>query len=402
MAKKRGHGEGSISQRKDGRWMGQITLGIDPATKKAKRITFYGKTRREVQDKIREALNLKERGLLSEPSKLTLEEWLDTWLNDYKKQELKPSTWASYKGLIDNYIKPDLGKYKLNKLRTNDIQRFYNNKLENGRKTQKQNDKQELKGLSTRTVKYIHTVLKAALAQAEKEGHIPGNPAAATTQPRQQKKEITPLSVEQVQHFLNSVKDNWLYPLFVTDLGTGLRRGELLGLKWADINLDDGTAMVRRSLIQINSQVILQENTKTKSSTATVKLPDTVVKELKKVKKQQAQDRLFLGEAYQDLGFVFAWPDGRPIRPDYLYHQFKILLKTNGLPDARFHDLRHTFCTLLMEAGEDLATVSKLARHSSYSITADIYGHLTKKMQDQAADKLDSILKDPKMIREVK
>lgn len=402
MAKKRGHGEGGISQRKDGRWMGQITLGIDPATKKAKRITFYGKTRREVQDKIREALNLKERGLLSEPSKLTIEEWLDTWMDDYKKQELKPSTWVSYKSLIENYIKPNLGKFKLNKLRTNDIQRFYNNMLENGRKATKPADKQESKGLSTRTVKYIHTILKAALAQAEKEGHIQGNPAAATTQPRQTKKEITPLSVEQVQHFLSSVKDNWLYPLFVMDLGTGLRRGELLGLKWDDINLMDNTATIRRSLLQIKGQLLLQEDTKTKASKATVKLPGTVAKELKKVKKQQAKDRLFLGEAYQDLGFVFAWPDGHPIRPDYLYHQFKTLLKENGLPDVRFHDLRHTFCTLLLEAGEDLATVSKLARHSSYSITADIYGHLTKKMQDQAADKLDIILKDQKKNREVK
>jgi integrase len=130
LAKKRGHGEGSISQRKDGRWMGQITLGINPATKKAKRLTFYGKTRKEVQEKIREALNQKDKGMLSEPSKLTLQEWLKTWLEDYKQRELKESTWESYKSLIEDYINPDLGMVKLSKLRTNDIQRFYNEKTD--------------------------------------------------------------------------------------------------------------------------------------------------------------------------------------------------------------------------------------------------------------------------------
>jgi integrase len=393
LAKKRGHGEGSISQRKDGRWMGQITLGINPATKKAKRLTFYGKTRKEVQEKIREALNQKDKGMLSEPSKLTLQEWLKTWLEDYKQRELKESTWESYKSLIEDYINPDLGMVKLSKLRTNDIQRFYNEKLTNGRKRNVKKDGEEITGLSTRTVKYIHTVLSGALKQAVKEGLIPANPADATTQPRQVKKEITPLSAEQVRYFLDNIKANWLYPVFVTDLGTGLRRGELLGLKWDVVNLKDGTATIRRSLIQVKGKVFLQEDTKTKSSTATVKLPNTVVKELRKVKKQQAQYKLILGKAYQDSDFVFTWPDGRYIRPDYLYHQYKNLLKENGLPDTRFHDLRHTFCTMLLESGEELSTVSKLARHSSFSITADIYGHLTTNMQNQAAEKIDAILK---------
>jgi integrase len=266
-------------------------------------------------------------------------------------------------------------------------------KLTNGRKRNVKKDGEEITGLSTRTVKYIHTVLSGALKQAVKEGLIPANPADATTQPRQVKKEITPLSAEQVRYFLDNIKANWLYPVFVTDLGTGLRRGELLGLKWDVVNLKDGTATIRRSLIQVKGKVFLQEDTKTKSSTATVKLPNTVVKELRKVKKQQAQYKLILGKAYQDSDFVFTWPDGRYIRPDYLYHQYKNLLKENGLPDTRFHDLRHTFCTMLLESGEELSTVSKLARHSSFSITADIYGHLTTNMQNQAAEKIDAILK---------
>lgn len=167
----------------------------------------------------------------------------------------------------------------------------------------------------------------------------------------------------------------------------------MLSFKWEDIDLQSGTATIRRSLLQIQGQLHLQEDTKTKSSKATIKLPGEVLKALKQLKRDQAKEKLLLGEAYQDQDYVFAWEDGRPIRPDYLYHRFNALLKQNGLPDVRIHDLRHTFCTLLLEAGEDLATVSKLARHSSYSITADIYGHLTKTMQDQAASKMDAILK---------
>jgi integrase len=262
LAKKRGHGEGSISQRKDGRWMGQITLGINPATKKAKRLTFYGKTRKEVQEKIREALNQKDKGMLGEPSKLTLQEWLKTWLEDYKKRELKESTWESYKSLIEDHINPDLGMVKLSKLRTNDIQRFYNEKLNNGRKRKIEKDGEEISGLSTRTVKYIHTVLSGALKQAVKEGIIPVNPADATTQPRQQKHEITPLTTDQVRQLLEDIKDDWMYPVYVTALGTGLRRGELLGLKWEALDLEAGMALIKRELVQVKGKVKLQEYTK--------------------------------------------------------------------------------------------------------------------------------------------
>ena len=395
MAKKRGHGEGSISQRKDGRWMGQITLGINPATKKAKRLTFYGKTRKEVQEKIREALNQKDKGMLGEPSKLTLQEWLKTWLEDYKKRELKESTWESYKSLIEDHINPDLGMVKLSKLRTNDIQRFYNEKLNNGRKRKIEKDGKEISGLSTRTVKYIHTVLSGALKQAVKEGIIPVNPADATTQPRQQKHEITPLTTDQVRQLLEDIKDDWMYPVYVTALGTGLRRGELLGLKWEALDLEAGMALIKRELVQVKGKVKLQEYTKTKGSNRTIALPDMVTRELKKLRIRQKQERLQLGPAYQDKGYVFCWPDGRYIRPDYAYHQLKKQLEDHNLPSIRFHDLRHTFATMLLEAGEHPKVVSEMLGHSSITITLDIYSHVLPSMQAKAAAKLNGILEAP-------
>jgi len=391
VAKKRGHGEGSISQRKDGRWMGQITIGVDPVTRKSKRLTFYGKTRKEVQDKIREALNQKDRGLLSEPSRMTLGEWLKTWLEDYKKQELKISTWESYKSLIEDHMVPELGYIKLNKLKTNDIQRFYNSKLENGRKDGKG-------GLSARTVRYIHTVLSAALDQAVKEGYILVNPAAATTQPRHVKKEITPLSTDQVKQFLQDIKDDWLYPVFITALGTGLRRGELLGLKWDVVDLETGAALIKRELVQVKGKVRLEEYTKTKGSTRTIALPDMVIRELKKLRGKQKQDRLLLGPAYQDNDYVFCWPDGSYIRPDYVYNRLKTLLNEHGLPSIRFHDLRHTFATMLLEAGEHPKVVSEMLGHSSITITLDIYSHVLPSMKEKAAAKLNDILVQNKQV----
>ncbi len=425
MAKKRGHGEGSISQRKDGRWMGQVTLGIDPRTKKAKRLTFYGKTRKEVQDKVREALNQKDKGLLSEPSKLTLEEWLRSWMDDYKKQELRISTWTSYNNLIVDHINPGIGSVKLNKLRTNEIQRFYNDLLVNGRKRAveiPQEDGSTIKNrcLSTRTVKYIHTVLKAALEQAVKEGIIPYNPANATTQPRQVKKEITPLTTVQVQKFLEEIKDDWLYPVYITALGTGLRRGELLGLKWEVVDLKAGTAIIKRELTQIKGQVMLEEYTKTKGSARTISLPDSVTQVLKRVRKQQ--ESLIMDESEskgnvitlkkaadkrnqkQDIenSFVFCWPDGRYIRPDFAYRRLKKLLADNNLPSIRFHDLRHTFATMLLEAGEHPKVVSEMLGHSSITITLDTYSHVLPSMQAKAAGKLSSILEEKKQTKEIK
>ncbi len=426
-ARKKGNGEGSVYfNEKKKLWIGQISFN-DPATGEGKRKNFSGKSKTEVLAKMRENQHLKDTGRLITPKKMTLSDWLDTWLSDYKKGELKASTYDSYHRLIETHIKTRLGGTQLTKLTTNMIQKFYKERLENGRKLAKTetaedgtkvtkmitlDDGSQIadRRLSTRTIKYLHTILQEALDQAVKENLIYNNPATNTTQPQQVKKEIQPLNTEQVQDFLESIKDDWLYPLFLTELGTGLRRGELLGLKWEDINLDKGTAIIKRSLLDIKGKPFLQEDVKTKTSKRTVTFPAEVLNELKKLKKQQEQEKSVEIKKQGNIltivrpdepdkakespkkEFVFCWPNGHPVAPNYCYNHFKALLRDASLPSVRFHDLRHSFATMLLERGVDIGTISKLLGHQSISITMDIYAHLTDKMQEQAAQTMNDIL----------
>lgn len=393
--KKRANGEGSVWQRPNGTWVAQVSF-TDPLTGKPDRKSVSGKTKREVLKKKRKLENAKDVNRLVDNGKITLGDWIDRWLEVYKKPALKYSTWYSYKQLADLHIKPGLGKKPLDRLRPNEIQAFYNKLSESGRIDMGKQTEGKPAGLSPRTVRLCHIVINGALKQATKEGLIMWNPADATDPPRQVKKEIAPLTTDQVIYFLDAIKEHEIYSVIVTDLGTGLRRGELLGLTWPDIDLEGKTAIIRQSLLQVGGKVYLQDDVKTKASKATITLPDEVVKVLKQVKKDQAKNKLLLGEAYQDNYLVFCREDGTPYRPDVIYHTFKDLLKKHGLPDVSFHAMRHTFCTMLLEHGEELSTVSKLARHSSISITADTYGHLTQPMRDKAASKLDGILSGKK------
>lgn len=249
-------------------------------------------------------------------------------------------------------------------------------------------------GLSARTVKYVQGILQQSLNQAIQAKLIAYNPASSQSikLPKQQKPDIQPLYTEQARAFLQTIKDNWLYSLYLTDISTGLRRGELLGLKWQDIDFQGKTATIKRSLIQIGSVVEIQESVKTKTSRRVVSLTDDVLVEMKRLRRRQAQDKLCLGEAYQNNDFVFCWQDGRPLRPDYAYHHFKKLLKEQNLPTCRFHDLRHSFSTIMLEQGVDLQTVSTMLGHNSISITADIYTHVRQEIKAKAADKINAAL----------
>ncbi|MGE5398087.1 MAG: tyrosine-type recombinase/integrase [Chitinophagales bacterium] len=392
--KKKANGEGSIWQRPNGTWVAQVSY-IDPIDGKRKRKSVSGKTKQEVLKKKRGLEVTKDAGRLVDNGKLTLGQWLDRWLEVYKKPALKYSTWFSYKQLADIHIKPVLGDRQLDRLQANEIQAFYNALSDSGRIIIKNNGQQvngKSAGLSPQTIRNCHNVLRGAFNQAYKEALIQWNPISAIELPARESREIQPFTAAEVTYFLNAIKDHELYALIITDLGTGLRRGELLGLQWSNVNMEERTAAIRRSLIQIGSEIRWQDSVKTKASKSTVTLPGEVIKVLKQVIKQQARNKLLLGEAYQDNDLVFCRADGTAYRPDYIYHQYKRLLAANSLPDTTFHALRHTFCTLLLESGEDLATVSKLARHSSVSITADLYVHKTQTMQERAANRMDAIL----------
>jgi integrase len=400
MAKRRGAGEGSIYKRKDGtpksKWAASVIVGYDPETNNPKRKTFYGASRKEVVDKLNHILIKTNNGTYNEPAKLKLADWLDTWLNDYMKSSLRPTTWASYEVQVRKHIKPSLGQVKLSQLTTTHLQRLYNDKLEGGRGEQKGG------GLSPRSVRYIHAVLRGALEQAKKEGMLIINPADAVKLPTHEKKEINFFDNEAVSVFLSKAKGTHYFAVYYLELATGLRRGELLGLRWADIDLHNGTVSVNRGLIRLKGGLAFQAP-KTKLAKRTISIPPGVVAELKAHKVKQAekqmaagklwkQEQVFLDGKAEKNDLVFTNEIGEPVCPRALTRHFERLLKKVGLPKIAFHDLRHTYATLCLQQGVDMKTTSENLGHFDPGFTLSVYSGVTNKMKQEATDKIGDLL----------
>lgn len=390
MAKRRGNGEGCISRRKDGTWCAVITVGRKENGKPKQRF-FYGRTRQEVAEKLNKALADIQQGTYVEPSRLTVGNWLDTWLNEYKKPEVRPTTWDSYEYTSRVHIKPAIGALKLKDLRPEQLQHLYNEKVK--------------AGLSATTVRYIHAVMHQALEQAVKNGLLVRNVSEATTLPRQVKKEIHPLTLDQVRRLFQAMEEDRLFPAIYLELATGLRRGELLGLRWQDVDLKAGTLTVRQELVRIRNhdaqegerktRLIFQEP-KTATSRRTIPIPEDALAELKRWKARQNEEKLLLGPAYEDNGLVFCAEDGRPLDPRSFTKHFDRMLKRAGLPHIRFHDARHTFATLMLELGEHPKVVQQMLGHSRIAMTLDTYSHVSLDLERQAAARLNEVLKKEK------
>jgi integrase len=388
MPKKRGNNEGSISQRKDGRFMARITIGRDPTTGKLKRVCFYGKTRKAVADQMARALGDLGRGAFVAPHKLTLGAWLETWLKDYKAPSIRPITLDSYAMMIRYHLKPALGHIALKDLRPEQVQRVYDDKRD--------------AGLSPRTVRYIHTILHSALKQAMKNQLVLRNVSEATTRPTGKPRRMHPLTLPQVNQLLTAVKDDRAFPAIFLALGTGVRRGELLGLRWVDMDLDAGVLHVRQALIRVGNhdatagdrkgRLIFQEP-KTEESRRTTPVPADITEALKHHKARQAQEKLLFGEAYDDHGLVFCQPNGQPIDPRTFTRYFERLLHQAGVPRIRFHDGRHTFATLMLELGEAPKTVQTMLGHTKIATTLDVYSHVSLDLETRAAARLNAALR---------
>jgi integrase len=388
--RKRGQGEGSIRKRKDGTREVRLTIGVDPETGKQKQISKYFKTREAARDWLAKAVHERATGAFVEPNKVTLKEWLDRWMEVYQKPKVAPTTYEMRQTLIRLHIEPVLGKAPLMKLRPSDLQDLYAGKLAAGRI--------DGRGLSSQTVRHIHNILNPALKQAMKEGLVARNVAQATAPPKLIRlQEMRPLKRDEVARFLAAIREDRLYVAFLVEISTGLRRGELLGLKWEDIDLQKGTLQVRRSLARVKpekevSRLVFQEP-KTPNSRRLIPLPEETTRELKTHKARQAQERLFFGQAYQDNGLVFATEDGRPIDPRNFIRRYTLLLKKAGIEHTRFHNLRHTFATLLLEMDEHPKVVQEILGHSKISQTLDTYSHMVPGLKERAAAKLNDILK---------
>jgi len=392
MAKKRANGEGTIFQRPNGTWAAQITVGRDPATGKLKRLTFSGKTRKEVQEKLTAALAQMQQGIFVEPNKTTVGEWLDIWLNEYKKPpKVRPTTWQNYETVIRCHIKPAIGHIPLRQLQPSHLQRLYNEKFDNGRV-----DGQG--GLSSRTVRIIHTVMHASLKQAMKEGLVARNVAEATTLPKREKKEPRVLTLEEQRRFFEVLSQDRLGAAFLLDLATGLRRGELLALRWQDVDLKEGIIKVSRELVRVRDPEnpgktkLIYQPPKSEKGKRSIPLPEWAIAALKAHKVRQNQERLALGEAYQDNGLVFCTELGTPIEPRNFNRKFYELRKKAGLPEnINLHALRHTYATRLLEVGEHPKVVQELLGHSQISVTLDTYSHVLPELKKAAAAKLNTL-----------
>jgi integrase len=422
MAKRRGRGEGSITQRSDGRWMARVDLGWENG--KRRRKTVYGRTRKAVAAQLPKILQSAQTGTVITDERQTVAAFLAQWL-DYKRPRLRPRAFATYQQAVDLHLVPGIGKMPVAKLTPQQLEQWFT--------------AHQTAGASARTIRYARTVLRAALNQALKWNVVTRNVATLVDPPRHQTHEIQPLTPEQARTLLASVEHHRLGAVVSVATALGLRQGEALGLRWADVNFEAGTVSVRQALersggdrtarapLLTERKAIraalaaaparsaerrglrhqLEENrakwralkstirfTEPKSarSRRTIRMPGVVVSALKAHRKRQLQERLAAGKDWTDSGLVFTSPIGTPVEPRNVSRTFGTMLAEAKLPRIRFHDLRHTAATLLLAQGVDPRTIMETLGHSQISLTLNTYSHVLPSLQADAAAKLDAIL----------
>ena len=370
---------------KTGTWMGAATLGFDVEKNKPQRKYFYGKTRKEVQEKISDAAQRMKNGQ-AEPSKMLLAEWMDTWLHEYMKPSVRATTWESYETQIRKHIKPALGHIRLSQLQTSSLQKLYNEKTDGGRADGKDG------GLSPRSVKYIHTVLHSALEQAKKERMIMINPADSVKLPKQQKKEIQYMESADLTKFFQAAKGTKYFPAYYLELATGLRRGELLAIRWQDVDFKNHTVTVNQNLVRVKGKGLIFQPPKTKLANRTISIPADVTEVLKFHKRKQDSQREAAGVAWLNNDLVFCNEIGQPLDPRSFTHYFERLLKNADIPPVTFHGLRHTYATMALQEGVDIRTTQENLGHHAAAFTLDVYSSVTDKMKKEATDKIGNLL----------
>jgi len=371
MAKK-ANGEGSIYRRKsDGRWSASITLP------NGKRKHFLGNDRDEVARRQRAALKSQDDGLPIVTERQTVAQFMQRWLVA-SSPSLRERTWERYEQYVRLHIIPVLGKVSLTALTPVHLQRLYAKRLESG--------------LSSTTVHHLHATIHRALEQALRWNLVPRNVADLVDPPRTEHFEITTLTAKQASDLLVAAEGNRLRALYVMALTTGMRQGELLGLRWRDVDLERGSVQIRGTM-QATKKGLRFAETKTRGSRRHVLLPTRTIDALRQHRAAQAEERLRVGQAWEDNDLVFANEVGRPIAAgNLLKRSFEPLLRRAGLPRIRFHDLRHSAATLLLEEGIHAKIVSEMLGHTRISTTLDLYSHVTPTMQRQAAEAFDAIL----------
>jgi integrase len=369
-----------ISKRKDGRYVGRYTVQTPHGPK---RRVIYGRKYKEVEKKLAEARGDAARGIVTDDQNLSVREYLDRWMNDAVRGAIRESTFSREKYLLTNHIKPSIGRIKLGNLNALHLQGLYRERLNSG--------------LSGSTVQKMHHVVHKALDQAVKWNLILRNPADAVKAPTPTPKEMHPLSAQEARRLLDAANGNRLEALYVLAIQTGMRQGELLGLKWEDIDLDGQSVRVRRTLTRKGSDsggsYELGEP-KTKKSRRTVRLTERAVDALRSHRARQAEEKLGAGAFYLDQGLVFAGERGGIINPSNLRNRsFAPMLAKADLPRITFHDLRHTCASLLFQRNVHSKFVQELMGHASVAHKLlDTYSHMLPGMGGEAADAIEEAL----------
>ena len=378
MAKRRSNGEGNIRKRKDGRWEGRYTVGHDPETGKQVFKNVLGKTQAEVKEKLKKALEEIKKIDFTRTGKYTVEIWMEEWFENVCKIKIRASSHQTYRGYIDHHIAPYIGDIPLEKLSTMDLQKLYRKLMTKGRVERIEAEKQS-KGLSAKTVRNINQVISSAMDFAVAQKIISVNPCKAVALPKVEHKEMKTIPAEQLEAFLREAKETGLYEMYYIELATGLRRGELLGLKWQDIDWKNGIIKVRRQVARVDGEIV-EAPLKTKNSYRAVTISQQAIEVLKEQK------------AKTNDAYVFPSPNGGPISPDSVNNMLKRVLARAGIPKVRFHDLRHTFATIALQNGVDIKTVSGMLGHFSAGFTLDTYAHVTTSAQKEAAETMGNVL----------
>ena len=380
MAKKRANGEGSIRRRSNGRREGRYTAGIDPATGKAMQKSVSAKTQAECRERLRQAIRDSQGLVIDHTGDYTVAEWCRLWYETYSKPNLRFSTADSYKVILEKHIIPAIGGIKLRQLTALHIQQMYNHAKEQGRvrRWEKTTDL----SLANSTVRRIHMVLNSCLQQAVKERIIPYNPCESCRVPKLEKKEMTIIPPEKVGAYLRAAEEYGVLPIFYLELTSGLRRGELLGLQWSDLDPENQLITVNKQLSKINGELVLT-TPKTQNSIRKVAVPKRTVELL-----------IAEHEKHPDSPLMFASPrTGSYWSPDAIGRVHKKLLAMAEIDSSvRFHDLRHTFATLAMQSGVDVKTLASMLGHYSAGFTLDTYTHITHQMQQGAAEKIGGFM----------
>ena len=376
MAKRRPSGNGMVRKRDDGRWEGRIVVGHKDNGDSIFRY-ISAPTQKGLSAKLRQLTEAYKGVDLTEESNMSLSVWLDKWLDEYMAATLRPLTLKGYRRSLELHVKPHLGNKALSKITAADLRSLYRTLQETGRVCPRDG---QSPGLSARTVHGIHTTLHRALKTAMEQNLIPSNPAAEVDPPKVDGAPMTILTEAQLDTFMSVIgKDEFWHDFFYTAVTTGLRRGEICALRWEDFDAKQGTLHVRRTLHKGKGKPLTTDDTKTYAGTRKIVLPPSTAQLLRERKKTALAEWIFSNP----------FDPEQPISPSTAYSRLKALLKETGLPDIRFHDIRHTFATASLEHGMDIKTLSTIIGHVSTATTLNVYAHVTDEMRKTAAAKID-------------